>query len=150
MSSSYSRCVGEALVPSSEEGEASSALDRKVGILNKNNKQNYSRNVSESTTDTCVALGADTGQSGQLACSSIPPDNTDLATSRRRKLAWHSTAGSFCAHSIPEVCRLTGLGRTSIYAAIKSGELIARHWRRRTIVLAADLQAFLNNLPKSS
>ena len=54
------------------------------------------------------------------------------------------------AYRIPEVCNLTGLGRTSIYAAIKSGELIARRWRRRTVVLAADLQAFLNNLPKSS
>ena len=54
------------------------------------------------------------------------------------------------AYRIPNVCNLTGLGRTSIYAAIKSGELIARRWRRRTVVLAADLQAFLNNLPKSS
>jgi excisionase family DNA binding protein len=54
------------------------------------------------------------------------------------------------AYRIPDVCKLTGLGRTSIYAAIKSGELIARRWRRRTLVLATDLQAFLNNLPKSS
>jgi hypothetical protein len=53
-------------------------------------------------------------------------------------------------YRIPEVCNLTGLGRTSIYAAIKSGALIARRWNRCTIVLAADLQAFLNNLPKSS
>jgi excisionase family DNA binding protein len=54
------------------------------------------------------------------------------------------------AYRISDVCKLTGLGRTSVYAAIKSGELTARRWRRRTVVLAADLQAFLNNLPKSN
>jgi hypothetical protein len=51
------------------------------------------------------------------------------------------------AFRISEVCRTTGLGRTSIYAAIKSGDLIARKWKRRTIVLADDLAAFLRNLP---
>ena len=53
-----------------------------------------------------------------------------------------------CAYRIPDVCKITALGRTSIYAAIKSGELIARRWHRRTIVLAEDLATFLNNLPK--
>jgi hypothetical protein len=53
------------------------------------------------------------------------------------------------AYRIPEVCKMTGLGRTSVYAAIKSGELVARHWHRCTIVLADDLAEFLNNLPKT-
>jgi hypothetical protein len=52
------------------------------------------------------------------------------------------------AYRIPEVCKITGLGRTSVYAAIKSKELVARHWRRCTVVLADDLAAFLSNLPK--
>jgi hypothetical protein len=51
------------------------------------------------------------------------------------------------AYRISDVCRLTGLGRTSIYAAIKAGDLTARHWHRCTIVLAEDLAAFLRNLP---
>jgi hypothetical protein len=51
------------------------------------------------------------------------------------------------AYRIPEVCKMTDLGRTSVYAAIKSGQLVARKWNRRTIVLAEDLQAFLRNLP---
>jgi len=51
------------------------------------------------------------------------------------------------AYRIPEVCKTTGLGRTSVYAAIKSGELVARKWNRCTIVLAEDLAAFLRNLP---
>jgi hypothetical protein len=49
---------------------------------------------------------------------------------------------------IPDVCKLTGLGRTSIYEAIKSGDLVARKWNRCTIVLSDDLATFLNKLPK--
>jgi hypothetical protein len=52
------------------------------------------------------------------------------------------------AFRIPEVCQISGLGRTSIYAAIKSGELVARKWNRCTIVLAEDLAEFLAKLPR--
>lgn len=51
------------------------------------------------------------------------------------------------ALGIDEVCRLTGLGRTSIYSAIAIGDLVARKFGRRTVVLAADLQTFLAKLP---
>jgi hypothetical protein len=51
------------------------------------------------------------------------------------------------AYRICDVCAMTALGRTSVYAAIKSGALVARKWNRRTIVLAEDLAAFLRNLP---
>jgi hypothetical protein len=53
------------------------------------------------------------------------------------------------AYRIPEVCARSGLGRTSIYAAIKSGALTARRYGRCTIVLAEDLASFLRNLPKT-
>jgi hypothetical protein len=53
------------------------------------------------------------------------------------------------AYRIPDVCKITGLGRTSVYAAIASGELVARKWRRRTIVLDEDLATFLSNLQRS-
>jgi hypothetical protein len=52
------------------------------------------------------------------------------------------------AYRIADVCKLTGLGRTSVYAAITSGELVARKWNRCTIVLGDDLARFLNNLSK--
>jgi hypothetical protein len=52
-----------------------------------------------------------------------------------------------CAYRISDVCRATHLGRTSIYAAIKSGALIARRYGRCTIILAEDLTTFLRNLP---
>ena len=51
------------------------------------------------------------------------------------------------ALSIADVCRECGLGRTSVYAAIRAGELVARKYGRRTIVLADDLVAFLRALP---
>ena len=35
-----------------------------------------------------------------------------------------------------------------MYEAIASGELVARKWRWRTVVLAEDLAAFLTKLPK--
>jgi hypothetical protein len=52
------------------------------------------------------------------------------------------------AFRIPEVCQISGLGRTSVYAAIKSGDLVARKWNRCTIVLAEDLAEFLAKLPR--
>ena len=51
------------------------------------------------------------------------------------------------AFRICEVCQRTGLGRTSIYAAIKTGALVARKHGRRTVVLGDDLSAFLRGLP---
>jgi excisionase family DNA binding protein len=53
------------------------------------------------------------------------------------------------AFSIRDVCARTGLGRTTVYAAIKSGALKARKCGRRTVVVEDDLSAFLNNLPNA-
>jgi hypothetical protein len=51
------------------------------------------------------------------------------------------------AYDIPEVCEAANAGRTSVYEAIKSGELIARKRGRRTIVLDGDLRRWLESLP---
>jgi excisionase family DNA binding protein len=51
------------------------------------------------------------------------------------------------AYRIRDVCSRTGLGRTTVYAAIKSGALKALKCGRRTLVLATDLEAWLGTLP---
>ena len=54
------------------------------------------------------------------------------------------------AFRIPTVCAITGLGRSTIYAAIKTGDLIARKLGRCTLILEEDLRDFLHALPKSN
>ena len=46
-------------------------------------------------------------------------------------------------HSIPEACTLACTGRTAIYEAIKSGELIAHKRGKRTLIFAGDLRRWL-------
>lgn len=48
--------------------------------------------------------------------------------------------------SIEETAAATGLGKTKLYQFITSGELKARKVGKRTIILKADLEDFLNNL----
>jgi excisionase family DNA binding protein len=57
------------------------------------------------------------------------------------------TGRSRAAYSIAEVMALTGLGHDSVYKAIRAGHLPARKLGRRTLVLATDLQRFLEALP---
>ena len=57
------------------------------------------------------------------------------------------TPRSRVAYSVAETMALSGLGRDTIYKAIHAGRLPARKMGRRTIVLASDLQAFLESLP---
>lgn len=51
------------------------------------------------------------------------------------------------AVTIPEAVKATGMSRTSIYAALKRGDLTARKAGRRTLISFADLQTYLANLP---
>jgi excisionase family DNA binding protein len=54
------------------------------------------------------------------------------------------------AYSIAQACEIANIGRTSIYEAISSRELIARKNGRRTVILADDLRRWLQNLPITS
>jgi hypothetical protein len=48
------------------------------------------------------------------------------------------------AYSIAEACEVSRIGRTSIYEAISSRELIARKHGRRTVILADDLRMVIS------
>jgi excisionase family DNA binding protein len=49
--------------------------------------------------------------------------------------------------SVPQACQVAGIGRTKIYEAIAAGELKARKYGKRRIILRDDLRAFLSGLP---
>jgi predicted DNA-binding transcriptional regulator AlpA len=49
------------------------------------------------------------------------------------------------AYRIHEVVKMTGIGRTRLYACIKNGDLKARKLGRSTFVMADDLAAFLSS-----
>jgi excisionase family DNA binding protein len=48
--------------------------------------------------------------------------------------------------SIEEVVEFTGIGKTKIYEAINSGQLQAKKFGKKTIILMPDLESFLNSL----
>jgi excisionase family DNA binding protein len=51
------------------------------------------------------------------------------------------------AYSIAEACVVSSIGRTTLYAAIKSGELQTRKVGRRTLITAPALISWLNARP---
>lgn len=56
--------------------------------------------------------------------------------------------GDPIAVTIPDAVRMSGMSRTSIYEALKRGDITARKAGRRTLISFADLQAYLASLPQ--
>lgn len=54
------------------------------------------------------------------------------------------------ACSIQKFANLTDLGRSTIYEAIKNGDLVARKMGKRTVITAPDGMRWLNNLPTAN
>ena len=51
------------------------------------------------------------------------------------------------AFSIREVMARTGIGRNRIYKLIRDGNLVAKKLGTKTVIVATDLQTFLDSLP---
>lgn len=50
------------------------------------------------------------------------------------------------AYFMSDVIEMVGIGRTTFYALVKSGEILVRKVGNGTIVLASDLDAWLESL----
>ena len=53
-------------------------------------------------------------------------------------------------YTINQTMNILGVGRTSIYKLVKSGELNALKLGRRTLIAASDIAALLNRLQKEA
>tara|TARA_R110002051_G_scaffold43831_3_gene89413 strand:- start:10063 stop:10248 length:186 start_codon:yes stop_codon:yes gene_type:complete len=53
------------------------------------------------------------------------------------------------AYSVSDVIEMIGIGRTKFYQLVADGEIKTRKIGNRTLVLAADLDAWLAALPSS-
>ena len=73
---------------------------------------------------------------------------SELRAGAARAVAAAGFGGPKISYTIPEFCAATGIGRTRVYAALAAGQLKARKYGKRTIILAEDGRAFLASLPE--
>lgn len=53
------------------------------------------------------------------------------------------------AYTIPEAVEASGIGRTKLYEFIKLGTITPKKAGKRTLILVADLEKMLSDLPAS-
>jgi excisionase family DNA binding protein len=58
----------------------------------------------------------------------------------------NQTDGDKLAYRIDEAVKATGVGRTKLYEAMAAGQIQARKFGNRTLILRRDLEQFLDSL----
>ena len=51
------------------------------------------------------------------------------------------------AYTVKEACSLSRTGKTTLYGAIRRGELVARKLGKKTLILEGDLRHWIEQLP---
>jgi excisionase family DNA binding protein len=51
------------------------------------------------------------------------------------------------AYTVKEACSISRIGKTTLYAAIRRGELVARKLGTKTLILEEDLRCWIEHLP---
>ncbi len=54
------------------------------------------------------------------------------------------------SYTVEQACAVTGIGKTKLYEVLDSGELPAKKWGKRTLILKADLTKFISSLESYS
>jgi excisionase family DNA binding protein len=79
--------------------------------------------------------------------STALPMTTDVAVPLAHTIAQACDILAPLAYTIRQSCTVSGLSRSSVYEAIRIGELRAVKRGRRTLILAADLRNWVEGLP---
>ena len=85
--------------------------------------------------------------SGPAAVTTAAPRNVQVEPPQQERPS--PAILSKLAYSIKEVCKLTGIGRSLLYLGINRGSLRAVKRGKRTLILSADLRAWIAKLPPS-
>lgn len=54
------------------------------------------------------------------------------------------------AYTVKEACAVSRTGKTTLYGAIRQGELVARKLGKKTLILEGDLRRWIEQLPTIS
>jgi hypothetical protein len=151
---SSSRAV---LRPSSRQPSAAAVHRATSAATRQSSSLNLTKGLSTHSITITIDRSVHSGVKRHPKASTIPrivnsfgePYVPFQLVQRWRQMGSTSDDQDLRAFRIREVCVRTALGRTTVYAAIKSGDLVARKYGRRTIVLERDLRNFLSRLPNS-
>ena len=72
---------------------------------------------------------------------------TQAESKGSKRGATHTSTPEKLAYTVEEAVHLSTLGLTSIYKAIRAGQLKSRKFGPRTLIMHSDLMSFLNGLP---